>query len=266
MKQKNGMGVYLDDSGDDKKNKYVVCGGILGDEFGLTFTDAYWSGLTGHLKNPFRSTECECQQGQFKDWKKVDCDKLMQDLVGVLNCDGMFAGLIGTAVPVQIFRKIFPNAHPDDPFRLAVRHVMVGVVRMAIRNDTCAKLCFEKGPNDADVRRAYDDACQFVFPSAGINRLAGLSFSDKSAPLLQAADLAARECFKAAVNRGVRPTRKPLKRLWGQSGMLEFDESCLLRLKNAGGPTDIRAIVEMGSKCHMNMVSSTPYSQTIEPV
>jgi hypothetical protein len=70
-------------------------------------------------------------------------------------------------------------------------------------------LWFESGSNDGDVLRAYNDVQSFQFPSAmERERLAGLSFGDKTLIPLQAADLAARECFKAAVNRGKRSHTK----------------------------------------------------------
>lgn len=258
---------YIDDSGDERKHEYAVCGGILGEALTMTFTEALWVAETKHLDKPFRSTECECQQGQFKKWDKPDCDQLMERLVSVLSREGMKVGLVGTAVPIQLFRKIFPDSDQDDPMRLAIRHVMVTLVKLSRRQNERTKLWFENGPTDADVLRAYNEVKVYQFPNAlERDRFAGLSFADKTLAPLQAADLAARECFKAAKNRGQRPTRKPMKRMWGHSGMLEFDESCLLKLKEVGGPLSIEAINGMGTRCHMQIVTMTPYSQTVAPV
>lgn len=259
--------VYLDDSGDEKSQQFAVCGGILGEDLTLTFTEEFWRQEVKDLKKPFRSTECECQHGQFKTWKKSDCDSLMARLVGVLNRTGMEAGVIGTAVPIPLFQKIFPAAADTDPYELAARHLLFSMVKIARARKERVKVWFEGGSTDAQALRSYNAVRDFKFrnPSER-NRLAGIAFGDKSMYALQAADLAARETYKACANLGKRPIRKPLLHLWGHAGIMGFSEGCLVALRDAGGPLSIAAIDQMGPECHMRNVESTPYSQKTSPI
>jgi hypothetical protein len=258
---------YLDDSGDEKRVQYAACGGVFGEDVTMTFTEAFWQAEVKDLKEPFRSTDCECQHGQFKTWKKKDCDALMGRLVGVLTRTGMQTAVLGTAVPVPLFREIFPDAQPDDAQRLAIRHVLVSLVKIARRRNERVKVWFESGPTDADALRAYNEVRAFNFPNVlERDRLAGIAFGDKTMYALQAADLAAREAFKAASNRGKRPRRKPLLRMWFQTGILEFSNTCLVRLRDAGGPLAISAIEGMGKGCHPHKIDTTPYSVRRTPV
>lgn len=259
---------YIDDSGDALRREYAVCGGILGEAFMMTCSESLWATETKALSQPFRSTDCECQHGQFQKWEKPQCNELMVRLVDVLTHPSCMVGLFGTAVPIAKFKEMFPNSEKDDALRLAVRHTLIGLVRLCRRNNEQVKVWFESGPNDADMLRAYNDVRAFQFQNpAERNRLAGIAFGDKTLIPLQAADLAARECFKAATNRGKRPTRKSLKRLWGQSGMVELTDECLQKIQNSGNATlSIRAVNEMGPTCFPRIVTATPTSSHIEPM
>jgi len=243
--------VYIDDSGDQRKTEYVTCGGILGEAFAVTVMESFWATETKHLAKPFRSTECECQQGQFKTWEKSKCDQLMASLVGILLEPSIRSGVFGVTIPIPLFDRVFPNRDKDDPLRLAVRHVLVNLCKLCRRYSERARVWFESGPNDADMLRAYNDVRDFRFPNTSErDRLAGVSFGNKTLIPLQAADLAARECYKAGANAGIRPIRKPLNRLWGQASFQLFGESCMLKLKEGNGPISIEAIDGMGDECH----------------
>lgn len=163
---------------------------------------------------------------------------------------------------------MFPDGDKDDPFRLALRHTLIGLVKLSRRMDQQMKIWFESSPSDADVLRAYNEVRAFQFPNPNErNRLAGLSFGDKTLVPLQAADLAARECFKAARNRGVRPTRKPLFRLWEQSAMVELADECLQKILDSGdSPISVQAIHNMGTTCFPRIMTASPTSFHIEPI
>jgi len=256
---------YVDDSGDDRKQEYAVCGAVWGDVFTMKVCEAQWGHETSSLQKPFRSTDCECQQGQFKTWEKADCDNLMSRLVGVL-LDNRIA-LLGSTVDIQLFKKVFPDAKKDDPIRLATRHLLVSMSKIARHMNEHVHVWFESGPEDADILRAYNEVRSFQFPNPSERRrLSSLTFGDKTLLPLQAADFAARESFKAAQNFRKRPTRKPLSRLWGHAMMQCFDEECLRKLKAGGDPLSIGAINGMGTDCHPAMVEATPFSVKRIPI
>ncbi|MCU1249474.1 MAG: hypothetical protein JWQ49_2503 [Edaphobacter sp.] len=257
---------YFDDSADPLMNEYAVCGGVLGEAFHMTVIENLWVRATRHLEQPFRSTDCECQKGQFEKWEKSDCNQLMQNLVDIL-CSKPPVAAFATAVDIQLYREIFPNSHRDDPYRLALRHVLVGLVRLCRKNSHRAKCWFESGANDADILRAYNDVRDHVFLKViERNQLAGISFGDKTLAPLQAADLAARESLKASQNRGIRKTRKPLSRMWNNAGMVELGQECLLKLRDKGGPFSMKALDELGSDCYMEEIRDNAFSRTALPV
>jgi hypothetical protein len=67
---------YLDDSADPRRERYAATGGLIATEEQWTRSTFYtdWSVATLNLTEPFRSTNCETQHGQFKDWPKPKCD------------------------------------------------------------------------------------------------------------------------------------------------------------------------------------------------
>ncbi len=258
---------YLDDSGDSKRDKHVACGGIAGSSDMLPFFEVLWEREVEGLSEPFRSTECECQQGQFKAWTKPECDALITRLVDLMASPINYVGLIGTAVSVEAYHDIFPGSTIGDPYRFTLLHVLINLGRMARRIGLNAEVCFEEGTSNADVTRTYEAVRNFTFPRPDERgRLVGLSFGTKNTIPLQAADFAARECFKAAINRGVRRPRIPIMRMWNFSGMAELGVECLTKLKALGSPLDVAVVNALGSECFMEYVKDNEFSINREPV
>jgi hypothetical protein len=242
---------YFDDSSDNEMKEFVCCGGIVADDFMTAVLENYWAKATENLKEPFRSTECECQFGQFRSWKKVDCDALMIRLVDIFCDEHFHTGTFASVVPIDMYREVFPNSERKDPFRLSVRHAIVNMARLATKHDLRVQLCFENG-QEADVRRAYSelDQCQEWNPLERIT-LAGLSIGDKNCFALQAADFVAREGYKMAKNYGFRPYRKPVMRMLRRTAMNVWGMDCLRKFKAAGGLNNPAAITKLGEACYV---------------
>ena len=104
---------YFDDSSDERREKYFAAGGLIGGENQWFTFDLRWLDATRELKEPFRSTECECNHGQFKDWSKPKCNALMDSLVTIIR----FYRLNGFAsiVPIAEYQKVFPRCEEFDP-------------------------------------------------------------------------------------------------------------------------------------------------------
>ena len=253
---------YFDDSCDPNMKEYAACGGILGDSFNMTLTETTWNQATSHLKEPFRSTDCECQQGQFKDWSKEACNDLMDRLVTILMTEPIRCGILGVAVPIQLFHQIFPDMGRDAPYRFAVWHTVVSMIKVSRKHHQRCQLWFESGPRNGFALEAYSAAEACKFPAvADNNRLAKLAFGTKTMAPLQAADLAARESLKAALNHGKRPIRIPLRRLWGQAGIIVLAEKCLRQVKDAGGPFNMNALGTVGLDCYIREVLDNAYTK-----
>ena len=220
----------------------------------MTVIDALWWQATKHLKEPFHATDCECQWGYFKDWAKEDCTTLMTRLVSILCTPGLSVEAAASVVPLEAFDQIFPDAPASAPYRLAVRHMIVMMGREGRKYDARVKLCFEGGPiaKNKGVSAAYTSLKRYkAWPIAERERLAGITFGDKTMCLLQAADLIAREGMKAALNLGIRPIRIPLQRLWQHLGVFVWGTPCLRELKDLGGYDSLGAITTLSSDCYL---------------
>jgi hypothetical protein len=122
---------YFDDSSDSAHKKYFACGGLIGGEIQWKNLHVPWAVATIDLSEPFRSTLCECQQGQFKTWKKNKCDKLMARLVSILR-ELQLHGF-ASIVPVPEYMSVFPDAEEYDPYYLAVRHTIINMAVLGQR-------------------------------------------------------------------------------------------------------------------------------------
>ena len=244
---------YLDDSSDDKRKAHVAIGGIIGHEIWTNLCEGNWIRETKSLKKPFRSTECECQHGQFANWKKPECDDLMRRLVGVLSDKRTGVGCYAFDVPVQLYRQVFRNSKEDDPMRLAVAHTIVEMARLARKHRERIRLWFEDGPFLSLIDKTYKDLKSlesWKWDQRG--RLFGnISFGDKTLVPLQAADLVAREGFKLAANYGVRKFRKPVLGMWDRLGMGHYTREALELLREKGWPSSLDAITSLPDDCYL---------------
>jgi hypothetical protein len=241
---------YFDESGDDKRDAHVAVGGIIGHELLLNLVEGNWITHTKDLKEPFRSTDCECQHGQFAGWEKARCDDLMKRLVGVLSDKRV--GCFAFDVPVQIYREVFPGAGKEDPIRLAIAHTVVEMARLARKHREKIRLWFEDGPFHSLTDKTFRDLKaleSWRWDERGT--LFGISFDDKHLVSLQAADLVAREGFKLAANYGVRPLRKPLLGMWNRIGMGIYTKQTFDLLKQKGWPSNLESITSLPDDCYM---------------
>jgi hypothetical protein len=95
------------------------------------------------------------------------------------------------SVPIKDFREIFPNARGNDPYQLAVMHVVIGMSRVARKSGERVKCWFERAPVTL-TSKVLSGVLASIASMTHLNRrLDGLDSDDKSMPLLQAPDLAA---------------------------------------------------------------------------
>jgi hypothetical protein len=195
---------YFDDSADDQRRKYYACGGAIGTPAQWDLFEALWSMETAHLKEPFRSTDCECGHGQFSDWPRPKRDDMMQRLVETIYK----ADLHGYAavVPISDFKEVFSLLDVKEAFTLAASQVILNMAYVADSGMVDASLWFEDGPTNGAVLSA--NAAVHTLDWKPNRRLRGLTFADKKLRSLQAVDFVARESFKHIDNLGIRQPRK----------------------------------------------------------
>lgn len=243
---------YFDDSADGAGN-YVACGGVLGEAFSMTVIETMWADATKHLAEPFHSTDCESQREQFKAWSVESCRELMSSLVGILCHPKIHVGAVGSVINVPYFQEVFPDTSAKDAYRVAVKHTIVTMARVARKHNEKVKLWFESGPTNGITLDAYTTLSQHAtWAWEERHRLAGISFNDKSLIPLQAADIIAREAMKAALNHGIRPIRIPVKRIWNHAGILVLGKESLQELRDLGGHDSLDAITRLSDKHYVH--------------
>jgi hypothetical protein len=258
---------YFDDSSDSSRVEFVGCGGVFGEAFNMTVVENLWCRTTEKLKQPFHSTDCECGHGQFREWKKEARIDLMADLVGILCDEALQAHAVGNVVPVPLYRETFPDYHSNDPNRLALRHTFIQMARIARKKGDRVRCWFEKGSHEGDIVRAHEEVSTYRFADSSLrNRLSGLEFGNKTLPLLQAADLLAREGYKAMRNMGVRGLRKPLLRMWTHTGILGWGSENMKMLQGLGNPLALDTLSKLPDSSFMMEMEATPYSQIRRPI
>ena len=150
------------------------------------------------------------------------------------------------------YRSVFSDADEYDPHFLALRHALINVacVGAVSRGDTLGtigiRICCEDSTTTSNrEKKIYDELKDFAGWRWG-KAFVGFSTARKELMALQAADLIAREAYKHAVNRGVRPTRKPVKVLHQLLSFHLWTRPALEYLRDAGGPSSLKALTGWG--------------------
>lgn len=240
---------YFDDSSDPKRERYFATGGLVGIE--SQWNDLYvpWALATIDLKEPFRSTDCETQHGQFQDWGRGVCDRLMDKLVTII-VDLQLLGF-ASIVPIADYQAVFPKSGEYDPYYLAVRHTIINMAEIGHRiGQEIANVgmdCWfeESCATSGTTLRLYQEL-RAVSSWPQSKSLRGIHFGDKELRPLQAADLVAREAFKHFDNQGIRPTRIPMQRMSKHSNFIVWRREHLEYLRDNGGPDDLELLTTWG--------------------
>jgi hypothetical protein len=199
---------------------------------------------TRELKEPFRSTDCECGHGQFKGWSVEQRNALMTELVTIIRRYRL--GGFASIVPIADYQAVFPNAREFDPYYLAVTHTMVNMAVIGVRGIEPVKLWFEDNAASVQTYKIYRDL-RDVRTWSGAARLEGIDFGSKNLCPLQAADLVAREAFKHMDNLGTRPTRIPITRLADRLVFILWNKETLGYLRDNGGPENYDLLTSWGN-------------------
>lgn len=235
---------YFDDSGDDKRKRFVSVGGLLGNKTQWDALQIPWALECYRLKGPFRSADCESQRGCCDGWTVDQTAALMRNLVKIIAATHVMG--LGSIVPVPEYHRMFPGSGMHDPYFLALKHIIInmadiGRVAYAAFGFDSIQLWHEEGDTDEAAQQIYKDL-KAVPGWMDAKRLEAFSIGTKRVIGLQAADLMARESFKHADNMGVRKTRKPVKALRDQTCFHLWNTECLEFLRDNGGPNNLQLL------------------------
>jgi len=236
------MECYFDDSSDPRREKYMACGGLMGSSDHWDSFDMLWSDATHGLKEPFRATDCECGYGQFSDakkWPKPKRDALMAKLTGIIDWRGLYG--FAAIVPIEEYNAAFPNCGKYDALLLASTQAIMNMAYIAHQVGKDASLWFESGPRIGTVEAIFHSVRAFVSWSPA-NHLRRFTSETKKIRPLQAADFVAREAFKYMDNRGLRPTRKPLRVLEDVLCFIVWTSEALEYLARNGGRENLELL------------------------
>jgi hypothetical protein len=220
MKKMVYFEAYLDDSADSGHDRFQAAGGLFTHELRWARFKIAWQRATEHLDAPFHATDCECGHGQFKSWNKPERDALMKELSQLIN-DFDF-GVFGSAVSINEFRQVFPNAHEDQPYLLCLGMCIAHIAEVTRLGNAmlpsrgmapCAVRFYveRRKATEGREKALYSEireATKFWRPPLITGE--GLLHRGKEDRGLQAADLFAREVYKFRANEGIRSIRKPL--------------------------------------------------------
>ena len=239
---------YFDDSGDDKRKRFVAVGGLIGNQTQWNAMQIPWCLATADLKGPFHSTDVEAQRDCAENLTRTRCDKMMRDLVQIVEASHLVG--IGSVIPIAEYRAVFPCSRDEEPYLLAMKHTIIqmGYIGRTVADNFAfdsIHIMHEEGDHDSAALQVYK-ALKAVTTWRDAKYLQAFTTGTKGVTGLQAADLVAREAFKHADNLGVRPTRKPVRALADRLSFHLWTRECLEYLRSKGGPENLEALTSWG--------------------
>lgn len=242
--------VYLDESADEKRERFFAVGGFVGVDLYWDTLELLWIDRTRGLKEPFHSAECECGHGQFKGWPKPDRDQLIADLVTIVRQSKI--GGVGFFCPIPAYAEVFNSYGEYDAYYFCLKATMVYIANESdqSKHNVDSKFLIEEN-RATNPGKAYKDI-KAVSPWKAARRMVGFEEGSKRIIGLQAADLMARESFKLIDNRGTkRGIRKPLLRLQDRVRIFGWSRDGLEELRDKYGSDDrslVRCITDSGGR------------------
>jgi hypothetical protein len=239
---------YFDDSGDEKKNKFAVVGGVIAYENVWSHFELMWANATYDLKKPFHAADCEAQRGCCEGWTVQQSISMMKKLTDIIEETGL--GVFGSIISIPEYRAVFPKSGEYDPYYLAVKH---SIINMAYLGRLSAhdldfraiSVMHEEGDRTGRVYEIFKEM-KLVSSWPDAKYLDGFSIGSKRVNGLQVADLVAREAFKHVDNLGERPIRKPVKKLKNQTSFHLWTRECLEYLRDNGGQNNLTFLTAWG--------------------
>ncbi len=217
---------YLDESSDEKKARAFAIGGFVAHDSEWERLELLWIDATHGLK-AFHASDCETGHGEFSEEKGWDHAKragLFKKLVSLINQHNLYG--FASALLVEDFRAVYPEAHTSHLYHLCFQHCILGIAKWAAAADEPVAFFFDQ---NREVSRQAQDVYNGYLNDLDFKErkyLESLTFASKEKFIcLQAADLLAREAFKHVDNRyhySHRKTRKPIERI-GSTGRLSLE-------------------------------------------
>jgi len=192
---------YGDDSSDQTKRRVFAASLVAGtvEEWG-SFSSAW---LARNGERPFHATDCDSDQGAFRETDHHSNKKLYADNVGLFARSSLMGA--GVAISIADYREVFPFAPSEEwEYYMCLSGAiacMANIARLLIPPQTLRVTFDQNKGREYNSRKIYEFISGGESPLAGILD-GGISFADHRADVgLQLADLLAREAMKELDNR-----------------------------------------------------------------
>ena len=121
------LSVFGDESSDETKQRVFAVGGVIGTEESWKWLEEQWAiCIEG---TPFHATDCDSDQGDYKDREHSANKALYKSLAILLARSGL--GGWGFAIDLQAQRKVFPEA-PDIAYLKCFIEVLLAMRNCAV--------------------------------------------------------------------------------------------------------------------------------------
>ena len=198
--------VYGDDGADAKKERVVAVAVIAGTEEWWQNVEDQWIVRCGGI--PFHATDCESDQGDYKNIPTEENKAMYRDLTGILASS--LLGGIGIAIDLAAQTKIIPGALPLAYYR-AFLECVERAANVAENLGEIAELTF-----DISTENEHNAGLLYAWARNGDARFRKwlapeISFVPwRKSPRVQTADLLAFEAWKA-LDHTVGPVKRTRK-------------------------------------------------------
>jgi hypothetical protein len=197
--------VYGDDSSDEKKERVLAIGVVIGTEENWKPVESKWELRNGGI--PFHAKDCESDWGDFQPFTHQENKQRYRDMTTILVESEL--GGFGASIDLAAQNRLFPGSLEHSYFR-AFSAVLQQIKWVSIKYNEVSKFAF-----DINVDQQFNAA--YLYESVRKNDPEALSHFDpaisfapaREYPRLQAADLMAFEAMKALDNTiGPKPRRR----------------------------------------------------------
>jgi hypothetical protein len=212
--------VYGDESMDETSARVCAVAGVVGTEAEWQAIEPIWTERNGGI--PFHAKDCESDQGDYKTKTHGENQSLYRDLVTLIAR----SSLSGYAVATNLVTA--RAYYPDDPmiYLREFQGVIDGMRWWAQQHGEIAECCFDNRVESAfNAALIYANAIE-IDPNWKPYLSPTISFSSRTNPRIQVADLFAREAMKNLDNR-IGPIKRDTRKSWvvlGDTGRFAIEE------------------------------------------
>lgn len=205
------VNVFGDDSADETKKRVFAVAGVVATDTQWAQLSQKWIDRNGGV--PFHATDCESDQGDYKDREHSKNQELYKDLTTMLAESGAFG--FGVAIEIPGYRAAYPELDEEMGYYKAFFEVIYKLsdVAKTFYRDSIKFTFDNRTQSNYPAATLYDTMVNDAATMAdGPKLFEEISFvSSIKQPKIQVGDLFAREVMKELDNR-IGPVKRPRRR------------------------------------------------------